>query len=147
MPYYSVTWIARYRLIASSFIMSSSCGSIINLSKLSGYWILSYFQKTYINVLRFVQQIKHIHEKYRKEWLYFYAWFGVFQLTIHYSEIFQQLEFIMVKTFKYFFIYWFLFFFYYSWFRVFCQFSTVHHGDPVTHTCIHSFFWHYHAPS
>ena len=26
-------------------------------------------------------------------------------------------------------------------------FPTVQHGDPVTHTCIHSFFSHYHAPS
>ena len=25
-------------------------------------------------------------------------------------------------------------------------FNTVQHGDPVTHTCIHSFFSHYHAP-
>ena len=25
--------------------------------------------------------------------------------------------------------------------------STVQHGDPVTHTCMHSFFSHYHAPS
>ena len=38
-------------------------------------------------------------------------------------------------------------FFHYSWFTVFCQFSAVQHGDPVTHTCIHSFFSHYHAPS
>ena len=30
-------------------------------------------------------------------------------------------------------------FFHYSWFTVFCQFSTVQHGDPVTHTCIHFF--------
>ena len=34
-------------------------------------------------------------------------------------------------------------FFHYSWFIVFCQFSTVQHGDPVTHTCIHSFFSHH----
>ena len=39
------------------------------------------------------------------------------------------------------------YFFHYSWFTVFCPFSTVQHGDPVTHTCIHSFFSHYHAPS
>ena len=26
-------------------------------------------------------------------------------------------------------------------------FSTVQHGDPVTHTCMHSFFSHYHLPS
>ena len=26
-------------------------------------------------------------------------------------------------------------------------FSTVQHGDPVTHMCVHSFFSHYHAPS
>ena len=26
-------------------------------------------------------------------------------------------------------------------------FSTVQQGDPVTHTCIHSFFSHYHASS
>ena len=30
-------------------------------------------------------------------------------------------------------------FFYYSWFTVFCQFSTVHQGDPVTHTYIYFF--------
>ena len=39
------------------------------------------------------------------------------------------------------------YFFHYSWFTVFCQFSTVQQGDPVTHTCIHSFFSHYHALS
>ena len=32
-------------------------------------------------------------------------------------------------------------------FTVFCQFSTVQQGDPVTHTRKHSFFLHYHAPS
>ena len=37
--------------------------------------------------------------------------------------------------------------FHYSWFAVFCQFSTAQQGDPVTHTCIHSFFSHDHAPS
>jgi len=31
-------------------------------------------------------------------------------------------------------------FFHYSWFTVFCQFSAVQHGDPVTHTCMDSFF-------
>ena len=30
---------------------------------------------------------------------------------------------------------------------MFCPFSTVQQGDPVTHTCLHSFFSHYHAPS
>ena len=39
------------------------------------------------------------------------------------------------------------YFFHYSWFTVFCQFSTVQQGDLVTYTCIHSFFSHYHAPS
>ena len=39
------------------------------------------------------------------------------------------------------------YFFHYNWFTVFCQFSTVQQGDPVTHTCIHSFVSHYHAPS
>ena len=28
--------------------------------------------------------------------------------------------------------------FHYSWFIVFCQFSIVQHGKPVTHTCIDS---------
>ena len=32
-------------------------------------------------------------------------------------------------------------------FTVFCQFSTVQQGDPVTHTCIDSFFSHYRSPS
>ena len=31
------------------------------------------------------------------------------------------------------------YFFHYNWFTVFCQFSTVQQGDPVTHTYIHSF--------
>ena len=31
------------------------------------------------------------------------------------------------------------YFVHYSWFRVFCQFSTVQQRDPVTHTYIHSF--------
>ena len=30
-------------------------------------------------------------------------------------------------------------FFHYNQFTVFCQFSAVQHGDPVTHTCIHFF--------
>ena len=38
-------------------------------------------------------------------------------------------------------------FFHYSWFTVFCQFSAVQQGDPVTHIRIHSFFSQYHAPS
>ena len=32
------------------------------------------------------------------------------------------------------------YFFHYSWFVVFCHFSTVQQGDSVTHVCIHSFF-------
>ena len=41
------------------------------------------------------------------------------------------------------------YFFHYSWFTVFCQFSTVQQGDPVTHTCVHSFshIILHHAPS
>ena len=35
---------------------------------------------------------------------------------------------------------------FYFFFKVFFQFSTVQHGDPVTHTYIHFFFSHYHAP-
>ena len=31
------------------------------------------------------------------------------------------------------------YFFHQSWFTVFCQFSTIQQGDPVRHTCIHSF--------
>ena len=31
-------------------------------------------------------------------------------------------------------------------FPQYSSFSTVQHGDPVIHTCIHSFFSHYHAP-
>ena len=38
-------------------------------------------------------------------------------------------------------------FFHYSWFTMFFQFSTAQQGDSVMHTCIHSFFSHYHAPS
>ena len=30
---------------------------------------------------------------------------------------------------------------------IFCQFSAAQRGDPVTHTCTHSFFSHDHAPS
>ena len=39
------------------------------------------------------------------------------------------------------------YFFHYSWFTMFCRFSTVQQGDPVTHTHVHSFFSHHHAPS
>ena len=47
-----------------------------------------------------------------------------------------------------FFVYLLIFiFFHYTWFTVFSEFSTVPHGDPVTHTCIHYFFSHWHAPS
>ena len=31
------------------------------------------------------------------------------------------------------------YFFHHIWFTVFCQFSTVQQGDPVTHAYIHSF--------
>ena len=48
---------------------------------------------------------------------------------------------------NYFFYIMIFIFFHHSWSTVFCQFSTIQHGDPVTHTCIHSFFSHYHAPS
>lgn len=99
MPYYFITWkwIVLCMPIASAFITSCSCRSIINLNILSGYWIWSYFQETHINVFKFPQQIKHIYENYRKGWLNFNAWFVVFQLTIDYSEILYQLKFIIVK--------------------------------------------------
>ena len=32
------------------------------------------------------------------------------------------------------------YFFHYSWYTVFCQFSTAQQGDPVTYTYIHYFF-------
>jgi len=38
-----------------------------------------------------------------------------------------------------------VFFFYHLF--IYIYFSIVLHGDPVTHTCVHSFFSHYHAPS
>lgn len=46
----------------------------------------------------------------------------------------------------YFFIMTFIFF-RHSWFAVFFRFSTVPCGDPVTHTCVHSFFSRDQAPS
>ena len=49
--------------------------------------------------------------------------------------------------FTYLFLLTILIFFHHSWFTVFCQFSTVQQGDPVTYTHIHSFFPHFHAPS
>ena len=55
-------------------------------------------------------------------------------------------SFFIVASFYFFNVMIFIFF-YYSWFTVFCQFSTVQHGDSVTHACIHSFFSHYNAPS
>ena len=39
------------------------------------------------------------------------------------------------------------YFFLYSWYTVFGQFSTVQQGDPITRTCVHYFFSHYHALS
>ena len=45
----------------------------------------------------------------------------------------------------------FSFFLYYYYFLIVISpiqvFSTVQHGDPVTHTCTHCIFTHYHAPS
>ena len=35
------------------------------------------------------------------------------------------------------------YFLHHSWFTVFCQFSTVQQGDPVTHAYIHSFIFKY----
>ena len=32
---------------------------------------------------------------------------------------------------------------YFFYFFIYIFFSTAQHGDPVTHTCIHSFFSHY----
>lgn len=37
--------------------------------------------------------------------------------------------------------------FFYCYFPNTIFFPTVQYGDPVTHTCIHSFFSHYHVPS
>ena len=55
--------------------------------------------------------------------------------------------FLFFKNLFFFFIFFFtcslfndFYFFYYSWFTVFCQISTVQQSDPVTQTCIHSFF-------
>ena len=50
--------------------------------------------------------------------------------------IFKQTE-----TIKYFVCLFYddFYFFRYSWFTVFCQFSTAQQVDPVTHTYIHSF--------
>ena len=48
---------------------------------------------------------------------------------------------------KYFFCIMIFVFFQYTWFTVFCQFYTILHGGPVTHTCIHSSFSHYHSLS
>ena len=39
------------------------------------------------------------------------------------------------------------YFFPYRWLTVFREFSIARQGHPVTHTCIHSFFSHYPAPS
>ena len=40
-----------------------------------------------------------------------------------------------------------LFFYFFLFPQYIIFFPTVQHGDPVTHTCIHSFLSHYHAPS
>ena len=48
---------------------------------------------------------------------------------------------------KFFFIYNDFYFFHYSWFTVFCQFSTLQQSDPIENTCMHSFFSHYHTSS
>ena len=45
------------------------------------------------------------------------------------------------------FFFFYLFFIFLLLFLQYNFFSTVQHGDPVTHTCINSFFSHYHAPS
>lgn len=48
---------------------------------------------------------------------------------------------------SYFFFYNDFYFVYYSWFMVFCQFSTVQQSDLVTHTHTHSHFFSHYPPS
>ena len=65
--------------------------------------------------------------------LFFYQ-FNMCRVMPHWLILFIYLIYIMI-------------FFHYIWFTVFRKFSTIQHGVQVTHTCIHSFFSHYHAPS
>ena len=73
---------------------------------------------------------------------------NVFSHCVGCLFVLYMVSFAMQTTFKFnqvsfFYIMIFIFF----PLQVFCQFSTVQHGDPITHTCIHSFFSHYHSPS
>ena len=57
-------------------------------------------------------------------------------IFLKFSQVFIAFLYIMIFVF-----------FHYSWLAAICQFSTVQHGDPVTHLGIHSFFSHYPAPT
>ena len=90
-------------------------------------------------------------------WLVFWCWFAwavyVFWISapcwLYHLQIFSNIKYVAflflfcflscVIAFNFIFIFLNVFFFHYSWFTVFCQFSTLQQGDPVTHTYIHSF--------
>ena len=59
----------------------------------------------------------------------------------------ERLNFSRDHTFFLFFPKFGFFFFFSMLFPQYNFFPTAQHGDPVTHTCIHSFFSYYHAPS
>ena len=67
-------------------------------------------------------------------------------LTYKYSLFAKKIIFVIYFACPHFFFNKYFKFFHYSWFTMFCQFSTVQQCDSITHTCIHSFFSHYHAP-
>lgn len=67
-----------------------------------------------------------------------------FSLPVSFKSVPMTLKILWEPNF-FFFVFLFLYFFHYSWFPLFCQFSTAQWGDSVTHTCLCSFFSYCHA--
>ena len=89
-------------------------------------WAFGFATTALVNAIRLKIGNRGIHDEEEE----------IKKKSLFWGGIFAFLFFIMI-----------LIFFCYSWFTVFCQFSTAQQGDPVTHICIHSFFSYYHAPS
>ena len=87
-----------------------------------------------------------IYNDFYRNYLYIYIYIHfTLHTPIYVATTYNILSYIHIFIYL-FIIYNDFYFFHYNWFTVPCQFSTVQHGDPVTH-CKHSFFSHDHAPS
>ena len=115
-------WVEKSTTFAAALDKSHQLPCLLNLTPTNMEWSASFFSLSLY--------ISHMGFDFR--WYLGSSW-GL-QISIHYAQFF--IPFITIFIF-----------FHYSWFTLFYQFSTIQHGDPVTHTCIHSIFARYHAPS